>query len=127
MNSHAGSRFLRYSLRMMLVLVTACAVCLGVLVNWKAQRTTAIGWIDAQAGFWEDLPVDQGSEFGVSPPFLLSHVGAPGLKHACVVVADKKLVPTKQAELERLFPEADIFVCSPGTGYKGKHADLVKH
>ena len=126
MSSEAKSRLTRYSLRMMLGIVTALAVYFGVLVNWKTQRATGIEWIEEQAQFWDDLPVDQGAKFGGSPPFPLGFIGAVGLENVSVVIAEKKLVAKKQAELEKLFPEADVFVCCPGTGYKGKHAHLVK-
>lgn len=120
-------RRIRFSLRLMLIVVTGFAIWLGGQVNWKDKRANAIKWMDDQAAFWDDLPVDQRVQLNDNPPLSLKLLGAPGLKRAIVVIAESKAVPAKQAELESLFPEADVMVVCPGTGYKGKHAHLVKH
>ena len=64
MNIKPKSRLRRYSLRMMLVIITALATYFSVLANWKSRRATAIEWIEAQAEFWDDLPMDQGATWG---------------------------------------------------------------
>ena len=96
-------------------------------VKWRAQRADAIAWMNSQAEFWVDLPVDQEPKFGAQAPMPLRYFGAPGLRQVCVVVADKNDVDQKQAELKTLFPEAtDILVVSPGPGYSGIRAGIVK-
>ena len=127
MNASPKRRLFRYSIRLMLVLVTSFACWLGIQVNWKTNRAAAIDWIDQQALFWDDLPIDQGTQLDDNAPFPLKLMGAPGLRQAAVIIPHKDDVEDKQLELERLFPEADILVACPGTGYKGKHAGLVKH
>ena len=116
----------RFSLCAMALIVAAITVWLGFQMKRMNERAKAISWIEKQAAFWEDLPVEQGAKLDEGAPFPLALIGAPGVKKACVCIADKGSVAIKQRELERLFPEADILVVSPGPGYRGKHVPLVK-
>jgi hypothetical protein len=48
-------------------------------------------------------------------------LGEAGVEQISVVV-EKQGVAAKQRELDRLFPEANVLVMTPGPGYIGKHA-----
>ncbi len=117
---------LEASLAFILLLLVA-APWLRSQWKWKADRSLALSWMNAQAAFWADLPVDQEPHLDGTAPMKIRFLGAPGLKQVCVVVPSASEVAAKQAELESLFPEAEILVVSPGNGYSGKHAHLVKN
>ena len=95
-------------------------------MKWRLQRADAIAWMTSQAEFWSDLPVDQKPILDVPAPTPLQYFGTPGLRTACVVVANKNDVDRKQNELKALFPEAtEIVVVSPGPGYTGIRSGIV--
>ncbi len=97
-------------------------------LRWQAERTEAIAWMQSQAEFWTDLPVNQNPKLDVPAPMPLRLFGSPGLRSVCVVVTDQNQVEQKTIELKALFPEAtNILVVSPGPGYEGRRAGVVNH
>ena len=66
-----GRGALRYSLSAMLLLTTLVAVWLSFQVKWMQERAEAIAWIEDQADFWDDLPVEQGAKLDDRAPFPL--------------------------------------------------------
>jgi hypothetical protein len=92
---------------------------MGILpqVKWLADRHRALGWVDEQAESWRDMPLDQRVHDGADAPWRLRLVGERGVQSMCVVVAPEAVM-SRQIELERLFPEADVLVVSPGPGYR---------
>ena len=93
-------RWFQFSLRTLFLIMVVFAIWLSFQAKWKRDRNVALGWIQEQAEFWEDLPVDQLPQLDEQPPFPLRFFGAKGLKQVCVVVADKERVPEKQRELD---------------------------
>ncbi|MBI2825566.1 MAG: hypothetical protein HYX69_12860 [Planctomycetia bacterium] len=112
-------RLFQFGLRNLLVGMTALAVWLAIQVNWIKNRHDAVSWIAAQAEVWRDLPVSQRAYPGRDAPWRIRMLGEMGVEQISVVV-EKDIVATKQRELERLFPEADVLVLTPGPGYTPK-------
>ena len=119
---------LRFGLKTLFLLVAVVALWLGYQWNWIRQRHAAMYWMRDQMHYWSDVPVSQ--QFSVEPgtaPWPIAMFGEQGMTDACVVVASEEETVKKQAELERLFPEAaSILVVCPGPGYAGKHAAELK-
>ena len=105
----------------MFVVVTVLGLWVFPQLKWIMDRHSAIGWAATQAEYWHDLPVSQKTFFGTPAPWQIRMFGETGVERISVVVEPDAAV-AKQIELQRLFPEADVFVGSPGPGYKGKHA-----
>ena len=118
-------RLRRISLRLLFVITAIVACFVAYFLKWKTDRENALEWMNSQAVVWEDLLVDQTTYHDIQAPIMLRLVGGRGLSRVCVVILDKQEVQKKQAELEQLFPEAEILVVSPGPGYKGKNAHLL--
>jgi len=114
-----------FNLRTLFAVTALVAVWFGYHMNWIRQRQAALVWIEEQAEFWKDVPVQQGARQGGSAPWRIGILGAVGVEHVLVVVRKNELA-TKGRELKRLFPETNaIYTVTPGTGYHGRHADLV--
>ena len=112
---------MRYRLRTLLIFVTLFCIWLGYHLHWVRQRRSALTWIDNQAAFWDDMPIQQGVFPGGSSPWRLHVLGAEGVKSISVVVY-KEDEAARKRELDRLFPEAQVNVYTPGPGYRGKRA-----
>src|SRR5689334_17732400 len=111
---------MRYRLRTLLIIVTLISIWLGYHLRWIRQRESAIRWIESQASYWDDVPIQQGAIESASPPWRIASLGAPGVKIISVMAKKHEKEP-KQKELERLFPEAKVYVMTTGPGYHGKH------
>jgi hypothetical protein len=118
----------RFGLRTLFVVVGVVALWLGYQWNWIRQWHAAMVWMKGQFEYWSDVPVSQ--QYSLRPgmaPWPLCMFGEQGMEDACVLVAIDEEPGKKQAELQRLFPEAsNIAVLSPGPGYAGKHAGELK-
>jgi hypothetical protein len=111
----------RFSLRTLFVVVTILGLWLFPQLKWILERHSALGWIGTQAVYWHDVPVSQRAHFGTPAPWPIRMLGEAGVDQLSVVV-EKDEVAVKQRELERLFPEADVYVMTPGPGYVGEHS-----
>jgi hypothetical protein len=92
----------------------------GYSLNWIWNRHHALDWIESQAEVWRDVPLSQHAYLGSHAPWQLRILGETGMSRVCVVVDKDDAVASKQQELERLFPEADVLVVTPGPGFAGK-------
>jgi hypothetical protein len=110
-----------FSLRNLFIAISIIAVWLAYEFNWIRQRQVAIAWATSQAERWAGVPVSQRVHFGARAPWPIRMLGEAGVEQISVVV-EKQEVAVKQRELERLFPEANVVVMTPGPGYIGKHA-----
>jgi hypothetical protein len=119
--STTNLRRFRFSLRTLFVVVTVLGLWLFPQLKWILDRHSALGWIGTQAVYWHDMPVSQRTFFGTPAPWQIRILGEAGVEQISVVV-EKDDVVVKQRELERLFPEADVLVMTPGPGYVGAHS-----
>jgi hypothetical protein len=114
-----------FNLRILFAVTTLIAVWFGYHMNWIRQRQAALAWIEEQAEFWKDVPVQQGARLGRNAPWRIRILGADGVAHVLIVVRKNELA-SKERELKRLFPETSaIYTVTPGKGYHGRHAHLV--
>ena len=113
---------MRYRLRTLMIVITLVCVWLGYHLHWMQQRRDALGWVEGQMAYWEDVPIQQGGAFpGASAPWRLRMLGTEGVKTISVMAYQEEELPKKR-ELARLFPEAQVRVYTPGPGYRGKRA-----
>ena len=115
MNGNSKRRWFRYSLRTLFVAVTILGVWLFPQLKWILDRHAALAWVGTQAEHWQKLPVSQRAYFGVAAPWQIRMFGEPGVERISVVVESDE-VAARQQELERLFPEAEVFVLTMGPG-----------
>ncbi len=115
-------RWFAYRLRTLFVVVTAIGLGVFPPLKWIMERRAALAWVGAQAAYWHDLPVSQRTLFGSPAPWPIRILGEAGVERISVVVEKEDEVAGKKQQLERLFPEADVMVLTPGPGYVGQHA-----
>ncbi len=124
-SSKPKPRSVKFSIAFLMMITATVAGGLTYLLNWKSQRETEIAWMQTNAEFWSDLPVDQTTRHDKLAPFALRLLGAQGLSQACIVVKNQREQKAKTRQLESLFPEAEILVVVPGPGYHGRHSDIL--
>jgi hypothetical protein len=110
-------RWFSFSLRTLFVLVTIFGVWLGLQVKWMQDRHAALDWVKAQEVVWHEIPVSQGAILGRDAPWQLRLLGESGAEQVSVLVENDERAPRQQT-LERLFPEAEVLVLTPGPGYR---------
>ena len=105
-------RWFRFSLRGLLVVVTAAAMLCGWAVlqlNWIGERRRALDWLEASTDSWY-APSLVGARRQASAPWSLRPFGERAIVGIGIdreqFIAGR--VPYSQMELQRLFPEARV-------------------
>ena len=108
-------RWLRYSIRTLLLAVTIVCLWLGWTVPWARQRQQAREWLYAHGGFLSDHPTYTPPDHRLAPwgMGLIGESGVADLFLDQQHLKEPELIPAAR-RMRKLFPEASIHIETPG-------------
>ncbi len=99
----------KFGLRTMLIVFTILTISLAVVyqqLRWISERNRAITWMRNSSWYWREIPENYDPFLNKKAPWRIRLLSADGLESVCLLEGNEK------EAIERLFPEAEVFVSS---------------